>query len=93
MNVNQEEDFINLKIALISGLYHTGKTAFLHRFVNNEFVSESYLTIGSSYAQKKIQFDKYKIRLHIWDTTGGDRFRAIAYSYSRDAHGIILYVI
>ena len=89
MNVNQEEDFINLKIALISGLYHTGKTAFLHRFVNNEFVSESYLTIGSSYAQKKIQFDKYKIRLHLWDTAGGDRFRSMPIFYSRDAHGII----
>ena len=89
MNVNQDEDFIELKIALISGLYHIGKATFLHRFVNNEFVSESYLTIGSSYAQKKIQFDKYKIKLHLWDTAGGERFWSINSLYSRDAHGII----
>ena len=89
MNVNQDEDFIELKIALISGLYCVDKTTFLHRFVNNEFVSNHCSTIGGAYKQKIIQFDKYKIRLHLWDTAGGDRFRPMTCLYSRDAHGII----
>ena len=84
----QCEDLIELKIVLIGEGSLIGKTSIRERFTKNTF-TEQIPTIWGGYSQKKIQFDKYIIKLHIFDTRGSDRFRSLNELYIRDAHGII----
>lgn len=81
---------IEAKICLL-GDVSVGKTSIASRFCS-EIFSESYVnTIGGAYQQKIVQMDDgSKVKLHIWDTSGQDRFRAMTSLYYRDAQAAIL---
>lgn len=64
----------------------------LMRFVDNNFTSNFYNTIGVDFKIKNIRIDNKNIKLQIvwiflfkWDTAGQDRFRTITSSYYRGA--------
>ena len=88
MEDEQYKNLIELKIALL-GIGALGKTNMLLRFVHNKYDSSFINTIGGAYYQKTIQIDKYKIKLHLWDTSGDYRTRRMASLYFRDCDGII----
>ena len=79
-----------IKICLL-GDVSVGKTSIASRFCKNSF-NENYInTIGGAYQQQNIVLNNgAKIKLHIWDTSGQDRFRSMTNLYYRDAQVAIL---
>ena len=78
------------KIVLL-GEAGVGKSSICQRYINNH-VSEYYeVTIGGAYMQKEVMTSiGQKITLHIWDTGGEERYKAMAPLYYRDAHAVLL---
>ena len=79
-----------IKICLL-GDVSVGKTSIASRFCKNSF-NENYInTIGGAYQQQNIVLNNgAKIKLHMWDTSGQDRFRSMKNLYYRDAQVAIL---
>ena len=86
----QESKELEIKICLL-GDVSVGKTSIASRFCKNSF-NENYInTIGGAYQQQNIVLNNgAKIKLHIWDTSGQDRFRSMTNLYYRDAQVAIL---
>ena len=85
-----EEYYCCYKI-LVVGDMGVGKTAFLRRYVDNEFFKNQIATIGIDCKIKSIKLPNGKlVKLKIWDTAGAERFRNITRQYCKGAHGIIL---
>ena len=86
----QESKELEIKICLL-GDVNVGKTSIASRFCKNSF-NENYInTIGGAYQQQNIVLNNgAKIKLHIWDTSGQDRFRSMTNLYYRDAQVAIL---
>ena len=75
---------------LILGNSSVGKTSFLVRFCDEKFDPETLTTVGVDYKKKFIKRNEKKIKLHIYDTAGQERFRAIARNLYKNADGIVL---
>ena len=86
----EESKEYEIKICLL-GDVSVGKTSIASRFCKNSF-NENYInTIGGAYQQQNIVLNNgAKIKLHIWDTSGQDRFRSMTNLYYRDAQVAIL---
>ena len=79
-----------VKICLL-GDVNAGKTSIASRFCKNSFTDNYINTIGGAYQQQNIVLNNgAKIKLHIWDTSGQDRFRSMTNLYYRDAQVAIL---
>ena len=81
---------IEIKVCLL-GDVSVGKTSIASRYCKNTF-SDLYInTIGGAYQQQSVSLNNgTKIRLHIWDTSGQDRFRSMTNLYYQDAQVAIL---
>ncbi len=86
----EEDKDIEIKICLL-GDVNVGKTSIASRYCKNTF-SDLYInTIGGAYQQQSVTLNNgTKIRLHIWDTSGQDRFRSMTNLYYHDAQVAIL---
>ncbi|MHA2009996.1 MAG: GTP-binding protein [Promethearchaeota archaeon] len=80
-------DFV-FKIVLF-GDPNTGKDILVQRFLTNLFKSDSKLNIGVDFEVKNLKIDKRKIKLHIWDFGGEERFRFLYPTYLRGANGAL----
>ena len=79
-----------VKICLL-GDVNVGKTSIASPFCKNSFTDNYINTIGGAYQQQNIVLNNgAKIKLHIWDTSGQDRFRSMTNLYYRDAQVAIL---
>ena len=79
------------KICMV-GVFGTGKTCLVQRYVHSIF-SDKYLgTVGVKIDRKEVQADGQPVVLLLWDLEGRDSHRDISTSYIRGAHGII-YVV
>jgi small GTP-binding protein len=79
---------IQKKICMV-GLFGTGKTSMVQRFVNSMF-SERYLsTVGVKIDRKAMQVDGADLTLVLWDLAGRDGHEDITTSYLRGAHAIL----
>ena len=86
----QESKEFEVKICLL-GDVNVGKTSIASRFCKNSFNDNYINTIGGAYQQQNITLNNgVKIKLHIWDTSGQDRFRSMTNLYYRDAQVAIL---
>ena len=77
----------NIKILLL-GDSGSGKTSYLHKYMNDEFKKDSELTIGIDYATRIVNNTK----IDIWDTAGQEVFRSITTSYFRSANGVLIFM-
>jgi small GTP-binding protein len=77
---------LSYKVVLV-GDSGVGKTNLASRYVFNKFSFENNTTIGVEYFSKNITFDDIKIKIHIWDSAGQERFRSITKCYYRGAKG------
>ena len=85
-----ENSEFSLKILLL-GDSSVGKTCFLKRYTDNTFQDAYLSTIGFDFKFKYVTLDNGKtVKVQLWDTAGEERFRTIAKSYYKGAHGIIL---
>jgi len=75
---------------IILGDSGVGKSCLLLKFSENKFDQFSIATIGIEFKVKHIKIDDKKIKLHIWDTSGQEKFNALTRSYYRDSDGIII---
>ncbi len=86
----QESKELEIKICLL-GDVSVGKTSIASRFCKNSFNDNYINTIGGAYQQQNLALNNgAKIKLHIWDTSGQDRFRSMTNLYYRDAQVAIL---
>jgi Ras-related protein Rab-4B len=77
---------------IIIGDACSGKSSFMHQFLENRFRKQTQHTIGVEFGTKIIEIGKRRIKLQIWDTAGQERYRAVTRSYYRGAVGaLILY--
>ena len=88
MESNQEIELI-IKLLLL-GDTAVGKTSILLKYINDTFDQSVISTIGVDYMDKTIDYDKYKIKLQIWDTSGQERFRSITRNFYRNADGVMV---
>ena len=81
---------IEAKIVLL-GDVSVGKTSIASRYCKNSFNDHHINTIGGAYQQQKVVLPNGSmVKLHIWDTSGQERFRAMTNLYYRDAQVAIL---
>ena len=74
-----------------------GKSSIATRFCKDTFDETHDVTIGGAYMQKVLtippqtpQGSEQQVKLHIWDTGGHEKFRAMVRMYYRDAVGAII---
>ena len=79
---------IQKKICMV-GVFGTGKTSLVQRFVHSMF-SERYLsTVGVKIDRKPIQLDGADLTLVLWDLAGRDGHEDITTSYLRGSHAVL----
>jgi len=79
---------IQKKVCMV-GLYGTGKTSLVQRFVHSLF-SERYLsTVGVKIDRKPVELDGTSLTLMLWDLAGRDGHEDITTSYLRGTHAIL----
>ena len=88
MNSEQEAQIV-LKLLLL-GDSSVGKTSILLKYISNKFDESSISTVGVDYMDKIIDYNKFKITLQIWDTSGEEKFRSITKNFYRNADGLLV---
>ena len=88
MNSEQEPQIV-FKLLLL-GDSSVGKTSILLKYISNKFDESSISTMGVDYKDKIIDYNKFKIRLQIWDTSGEEKFRSITKNFYRNADGLLV---
>jgi small GTP-binding protein len=79
---------IQKKVCMV-GVFGTGKTSLVQRFVHSRF-SERYLsTVGVKIDRKELEIDGTGLTLVLWDLAGRDKQEDITTSYLRGAHAIL----
>ena len=74
-----------IKIKLIVlGDEFSGKSSILHRYKNKEFILNNSSTIGVDFVTSTINHNNNEYTLHIWDTSGQEKFNSIIISYYRN---------
>jgi Ras-related protein Rab-1A len=84
---SDSEKLVKLIVVGDSGV---GKSSLLVRYTHNEYNDHFLATIGMDFYVRRIILDEEKYKLHIFDSSGQERFRSIISSYYRNGHGIIL---
>jgi small GTP-binding protein len=75
---------------VVLGNGNVGKTCIIQRYCNGIFQIETLHTIGAGFFTHTVVVDAYEVTLFLWDTAGTERFRSIAPSLLRGAHGVVL---
>jgi small GTP-binding protein len=84
---------IKKKILLI-GEGGIGKTSLLYRYINNNFLVQTKMTIGSNIFVKTVRAihenQENHLTMLIWDYAGQKRFRMMLREFSKGTHLVIL---
>ncbi|MBD3186929.1 GTP-binding protein [Candidatus Bathyarchaeota archaeon] len=70
---------------VVGGQGGVGKTTILHRYIHNEFIEDTKMTIGCQFHTEALERQGRKISLVMWDLGGQDRFRFIQGEYVKGA--------
>jgi len=79
----------NWKI-LVGGAGSVGKTTFLFRYLTNQFIANTALTVGVQLHSHSIQRYGKKIGLIIWDLGGQERFHFLHETYMKGASAALV---
>ncbi|HME52302.1 MAG TPA: Rab family GTPase [Candidatus Lokiarchaeia archaeon] len=79
----------NWKI-LVGGAGGVGKTTFLFRYLTQQFISNTALTVGVQLHSHSIQRYGKKIGLVIWDLGGQERFKFLHENYMKGASAALV---
>ncbi|MFW9896119.1 MAG: Rab family GTPase [Candidatus Thorarchaeota archaeon] len=74
---------------ILFGDSNAGKEQLVQRFLTNLFKSDTKMTIGVDFEVKSLVVADKKIKLHIWDVGGEERFRFLLPTYVRGANGAL----
>ena len=88
--LKEREKLYEIKIVLL-GDQAVGKSSLVNKFCYNKFEERHQTTIGGAYLQREATLKNGdKLKLHIWDTGGQEKFRSMASLYYKDAVAAIL---
>lgn len=79
---------IQKKVCMV-GLFGTGKTSLVQRFVHSRFSDRYLSTVGVKIDRKVVTLDGSDVTLVLWDLAGRDGHEDITSSYLRGAHGVL----
>lgn len=82
---------IQKKICMV-GMFATGKTSLVRRYVHTMFSEKYHSTVGVKIDRKIVDVDGTSVNLVLWDLAGRDGVEDIQASYLRGASGV-LYVV
>lgn len=80
------------KKACMLGVFATGKTALVQRYVHSIFSPRYLSTVGVKIDRKVVDVGGQPLTMVLWDLEGRDGHRDINPSYVRGAHGLIFVV-
>ena len=80
----------NFKV-VVGGAGGVGKTTLLHRYLHNEFLTDTTMTVGVDFHNKEVIKDGTKILLTIWDLGGQERFRFFQPSYCAGSRAAFIF--
>lgn len=75
---------------IIIGDTTCGKSSYMKMLTRNEFLLQGNSTIGVDFETYYITHNGKKIKNHIWDTAGQEKFNSIVRVYYKGAHSCIL---
>lgn len=78
-----------LKVVIL-GDGGVGKSSLMNRFVNNEFDSQSFHTIGVEFLNKEVNVSGETYTMQIWDTAGQERFKSLRTPFYRGSDCCLL---
>eukprot|EP00118_Oscarella_pearsei_P008175 m.41337 g.41337 ORF g.41337 m.41337 type:complete len:207 (+) comp33135_c0_seq3:276-896(+) len=67
-----------------------GKTAFVRRFITNQFEKGYRATLGVEYSSKIVDVDGVSAKINLWDIVGQERFRSMTRSFYKMASGAFI---
>ena len=82
---------IQKKICMV-GVFATGKTCLVQRYVHSIFSPRYLSTVGVKIDRKEVPVHGDPVMLMLWDLEGRDGMRDVNPSYVRGAHGLIFVV-
>ncbi|MFN8580627.1 MAG: ADP-ribosylation factor-like protein [Gemmatimonadaceae bacterium] len=82
---------IQKKVCMV-GMYGTGKTSLVQRFVRSIFSPRYLSTVGVKIDRKDIAVDGQIVHFMLWDLEGRDQHHDVNPSYLKGASGIIFVV-
>ena len=90
MDSKEEADYI-IKLILI-GDSGVGKTSILARYNNPDPESPiaTHTTIGYDFSSKLFEQDDKTIQVHIWDTTGQEKYKSLIKTYYNKAMAALI---
>ena len=78
---------IQKKVCMV-GVYGTGKTSLVQRFVHSLFSAKYHSTVGVKVDRKAVQVGDTPVNLLLWDVEGSTADQEIPSSYLRGAHAM-----
>ena len=88
-NVKKNNIKKQLKVILL-GESGVGKTNIISRYVKDLFQAKSLSTIGSTYIEKELKRNNITYKLHIWDTSGQERYHSITKLFLQNSDIVLL---
>jgi small GTP-binding protein len=78
---------IQKKICMV-GVYGTGKTSLVQRYVHSIFSAKYHSTVGVKIDRKQVELGQTTVNLLLWDIEGRTNEQDIPASYLRGAHAM-----
>ena len=79
---------IQKKVCMV-GVFGTGKTSLVQRFVHTKFTDKYHSTVGVKIDRKVVNVEGVEITLVLWDLAGRDPQEDVGASYLKGTHGVI----
>lgn len=80
---------IQKKVCMV-GMFGTGKTSLVKRFVHSKFSEHYQTTIGVKVDRKEVALGDESMMLLLWDLAGRDKLQDVKTSYLKGSSGIFL---
>jgi small GTP-binding protein len=78
---------IQKKVCMV-GVFGTGKTSLVQRYVHSLFSAKYHSTVGVKIDRKQVQVGSTEVNLLLWDVEGRTAEQEIPASYLRGAHAV-----
>ncbi len=75
---------------IVVGDSNVGKTNIISKYISSEFNKDHISTVGISMKTQAYYIDNIKVKEHIWDTVGSEKYKSVTGVYYKGAHGALI---